>query len=223
MKNADRLIYIKLEDDLFWSSSCQGFAFGEIINDFRIPDLQTTFVRNGKMYSIFDSASATIQMPDPIFEPFIREIFEKAGGSPDDFKLNYGSIISKCYDTFPALHFMFDKIWLTVNVEDYVIDVSEAQDRSQCYLLITKGELPFLVLGLPIFNGYYMVHDDVNGRLGFAAGIRSSKKDPQWGTVPTNVFSDKETQKDWQETKEQNEEEGVAEIWPDDGDFINSD
>ena len=57
MKNADRLTYIKLHDDLFWSASCEGFAFGELHNDYRVPDLQTSFVRDGKMYSIFDSGS----------------------------------------------------------------------------------------------------------------------------------------------------------------------
>lgn len=66
---------------------------------------------------------------------------------------------------------MFDKTWLTVDVDDYVIDVSEAQDRSQCYLLIAQGESPFLVMGLPLFVGYYTVHDDVNGKIGFAAGV----------------------------------------------------
>ena len=56
MKTEDNLTYIKLQDDLFWSASCQGFAFNDLYNDYSIPDLQTTFVRDGKIYSIFDSS-----------------------------------------------------------------------------------------------------------------------------------------------------------------------
>ena len=85
MKNENNLVYIELQDDLFWSASCQGFAFGELSNDYKVPDLQTSFVRDGRIYSTFDSGSAQIQMPDPLFEPFVRQIFEKAGVSADDY------------------------------------------------------------------------------------------------------------------------------------------
>ena len=193
MKDENNLVYIELQDDLFWSASCQGFAFGELSNDYKVPDLQTSFVRDGRIYSTFDSGSAQIQMPDPLFEPFVRQIFEKAGVSADDYQISSGRILTQCHETMPPLHFMFDKIWLTVDVDDYMLDVSEAQDRSQCYLLIAQGEMPFLVLGLPLFSGYYTIHDDVGGRMGFAAGIRSSKTGPYWGAIPTSEFSDEET------------------------------
>ena len=60
MKSSKTLSYIKMFDDLFWASGCQGFAFGPLLNDYSVPDLGENFVKNGQMYSIFDSGSATI-------------------------------------------------------------------------------------------------------------------------------------------------------------------
>jgi len=124
MKKADSIPYIALHDDLFWAASCQGFAFNELRNDYRVPDLQTTYIRNGEVYSIFDSGSVSIQIPDPLFETFVKHLFAEAGH--DDYTISRGNILTPCYDTFPTLHFMFDKVWLTVDVNDYVVDYSDA-------------------------------------------------------------------------------------------------
>jgi len=53
----------------------------------------------------------------------------------DDFKLVDGIITTKCYE-FPPLYFLFDGFWVQVDASDYVLDFSEAQDRSICMLLI---------------------------------------------------------------------------------------
>lgn len=73
---------------------------------------------------------------------------------------------------------MFDKTWLTVDPADYVVDISDSQDRSLCLLQITKGEQPFAVMGLPLLMNYYTVHDDVKGQIGFAPHTSSTKIEP---------------------------------------------
>jgi hypothetical protein len=79
MKVVDKLMYIGLEDDLFWAASCQGFAFGPLLNDYKVPDLKTDYISKGHMYSVFDSASNTIQLPDIIFNHFVDALSIEVG------------------------------------------------------------------------------------------------------------------------------------------------
>ena len=80
---------------------------------------------------------------------------------------------------------MFDGTWFTVKRDDYVVDISEAQDESLCMLLVALGDSPFVVMGLPLYAGYYAVHDDMRDRIGFAPLAGSSKNEPIWGSNPT--------------------------------------
>ena len=45
-------------------------------------------------------------------------------------------------------------------------------------------------MGLPLFVGYYTVHDDFNGKIGFVPGFRSPKNGPYWGNAPQSDFGD---------------------------------
>ena len=47
-------------------------------------------------------------------------------GKWDNYQFYEGFIFSECYANFPDLYFMFQKKWIIVNSEDYVLDVSEA-------------------------------------------------------------------------------------------------
>jgi len=44
VKNMQDLRYIDLEDNLFWATSCEGFAFGSVKNSFAIPNLLSQFI-----------------------------------------------------------------------------------------------------------------------------------------------------------------------------------
>ena len=72
---------------------------------------------------------------------------------------------------------MFEKKWIVVNSEDYVLDVSEAQDGSQCLLLLIGLDGPYNIFGTPLFQGYYTIHD------------QSNKAETRLGFVPTNISS----------------------------------
>ena len=75
VKNPDAFANIKLTDDLFWSSGCQGFGFGDLGNNFQIPDLQTKFIRNNEVYSIFDTGSAHIQIPKELYPAYLKQLY----------------------------------------------------------------------------------------------------------------------------------------------------
>lgn len=62
-------------------------------------------------------------------------------------------------------------------------------------LLLSRGDAPFIVLGLPLYVGYYTVHDDRAGNLGFAPHKTSSKPKITWGILPTKELGDADDQK----------------------------
>ena len=45
--------------------------------------------------------------------------------SGDEYELANGYVVTKCYDDFPSLHFLFDDKWLTVDPSEYVVDISD--------------------------------------------------------------------------------------------------
>ena len=51
-------------------------------------------------------------------------MFSEMGGN--EFEVADGYVISKCYDDFPIVYFLFGSKWLAVNPEDYVVDISES-------------------------------------------------------------------------------------------------
>ena len=95
----------------------------------------------------------------------------------NEHELAQGYVMSKCYNDFPMLHFLFDQRWISVHQTDYVIDVSEAKDRSLCVLLLSPGNHPFIVMGMPVYMNYYAVHEDSYDRIGFAPLVNSPKVD----------------------------------------------
>lgn len=106
--------------------------------------------------------------------------------------MSKGYVISKCYDDFPDIQFLFGDKWITVSPDDYVLDISENKDRSMCVLMLTQGEQAFFVMGLPAFMDYYTIHDEDNNRLGFVPHSNSKKgalvdgKQPSQGFESTN-------------------------------------
>lgn len=195
MKDPEAIRYVSLLDDLFWATNCQGFAFEGLENNYRFPNLDSEYIKNNQLYSVFDSESSHLVLPEFFFQPYVEKIFDMTTGK--DYEVSEGKILTKCYDSFPALHFMFDKIWLTVSPNDYVIDISADQDRSLCQLSIVAGSQPFLVMGLPLLMDYYTVHNDKIGSIGFVPRAGSAKDGPYWGTVPTRTFSLSTTGVEW--------------------------
>ena len=106
----------------------------------------------------------------------------------NEHELTYGYVMSKCYNDFPVLHFLFDRKWLAVHPQDYVVDVSEKKDRSLCVLLLSPGTHPFLVMGMPLYMNYYAVHEDSNERIGFAPHTSSPKAGLSKGIQPERVL-----------------------------------
>jgi len=185
MKDPESLIYISLVDDLFWGTYTTGFAFGFINNDFRVPSDANIPAHDGQVYTIFDSDSETIRMPKHIFSTYMDALYAE-GSIGDARDVKPAGVTVKCVSEYPQLHFLLDRTWLTVQAEDYVTVLG----NGNCLIKIAEGDAPFMVLGTPLYKGYMAIHDDKNGRLGFAPSKASKKTGPYWGSTPGNDFAD---------------------------------
>lgn len=55
----------------------------------------------------------------------------------DEYEINDGYVLTRCYEDFPTLYFMFDNKWVTIEPYEYLVDISDFQDRSICVLLMS--------------------------------------------------------------------------------------
>lgn len=86
------------------------------------------------MYTIIDTGSNAIYFSSLYYEDFIRKLFSYVEGGTV-WALKDGIIETLCYD-FPPIYFMFDNKWIMVSPSDYVLDITDVQDRSLCILMI---------------------------------------------------------------------------------------
>jgi len=142
-------------------------------------------VRDRSIYSMIDSGSNAIYFSELFFADFIKALFDYIGS--DDYTMVDGIINSDCHD-FPPLFFQFDEYWIKVDPSDYVLDRSEAQDRSVCMLMVFPNSTPFHVIGSPALIGYYTIHEMEKGRIGFAPHKDSKKPKLEKGEKPKKVF-----------------------------------
>ena len=138
LRTPGQLVYVNVLEDFFWSQYNQGFAIGSTRpeDSFAYHDVDPLYeatVKNSSVYTIIDTGSNAIYFSALYYESFLRKIFAWVGG--ETWAMKDGIVNTLCYD-FPPLYFMFDNKWIMVSPEDYVIDFSDAQDRSLCILML---------------------------------------------------------------------------------------
>ena len=138
------------------------------------------------MYSIIDTGSSALILSSYFFKDIIKKIYKYVGD--DEYVIRTGYVFTRCYDNFPNLYFMFDGHWIEIRPEEYVWDTSRAQDRSQCVLLMSSIEGPMNILGMPLFHGYYTIHDMEEGRLGYVPHHNSQKGPLEPGLRPIKLL-----------------------------------
>ena len=142
-------------------------------------------IKDHSVYSIIDTGSNGIYYSALYYEALIRKIFEYVQG--ETWAMRDEIVNTLCYD-FPSLFFMFDNKWIEVRPEDYVVDISGAQDRSLCILLIFPQNTAYHIFGMPLLVNYYTIHEMEEGRIGFAPHKDSQKSKLVEAKVPTTLF-----------------------------------
>ncbi len=90
-------VSITVHDDFFWSADWQSVAFGDSSNVF-------AFENKTPMYSIFDTGTTHLVLPDTYFKSFITALMEAAGVS--DYEVER-YVTFACTESFPRLYFNF--------------------------------------------------------------------------------------------------------------------
>lgn len=165
-----------MNEDFFWSADCQAIKAGE-----------TGYLMEGSPYCIFDSGSSHIMVPPDLWEPVMDAVFNAT-----DFLASYvverGTVYVDCAqkDLFEPVSFMIKQHYITMFPEDYIYDVNG--DNSVCVLLFAKNTYNFFILGTPIYQGYYAIHNMEDSTLTYAPLSLSGKPVPELSPFPTQFL-----------------------------------
>ena len=124
MRDSDELVWIELQEDFFWSSYCQGFAIGELSNSWAwgsIKDNDET-LKDNTIYSLFDTGASQIIVPQNYFSDFLEQVY--SGMADNEYELKNDIVVTKCYEDFPPIHFLYEEHWVSVYPDQYVIDLN---------------------------------------------------------------------------------------------------
>lgn len=174
-----------MNDDFFWSADCQAIKAGE-----------TGYLLEGSPYCIFDSGSSHIMVPPDLWEPFMDAVFS-ATGFLAKYVVERGTVYVDCTqkDLFEPVSFMIKQHYITMFPKDYIYDVNG--DNSVCVLLFAKNTYNFFILGTPIYQGYYAIHNMEDSTLTYAPLSLSGKPVPELSPFPTQFLLDNSLSKDF--------------------------
>lgn len=116
------------------------------------------FKLDGAPYTILDSGSSHLMVPPLLLSP-ILEAWVAASAGILDFVVQEGLVFVDCAQKsiMKPIKFMFSEYWIEIAVEDYVWDA--LGDNSVCMMLIAANSYDFFLLGLPVFQHYYTIHN----------------------------------------------------------------
>ena len=128
-------------------------------------------------------------LPPSVYESFILQLLE-ALGNPK-YVQQSGMIIvdSQTIVNLVPVSFMFNNYWMTLDPEDYLLDVSRASDGSALLIMFLQNSYEFYIFGQPIMQNYYMTFSMENTTMTVIPNAWTTKKALQLGTVPETPLS----------------------------------
>ena len=173
-----------IEKDFFWAQYCQAVAIGDRLqsNSYRwgpIDDFDLE-IRDGSIYSIFDSGSTSLMISKLYYGSLINEIFARMGNITWKYTSDF-RVVTECDADYPSLFFMFENNWIEVSPDNYVY---HEQDDLMCTFLIMPVDSPTNMLGMPLLMDYYTVFDQKHDRIGWAPHKDSNKAPLTLGALP---------------------------------------
>ena len=191
---------LSMLDDYFWSAPCQGVSIGDPsdpLNQYKWENYEaySNTIRQNAVYSVIDTGSSAMMISSVYYESLILKLFERL---PDvQWSFSRGAVITSCDAAFPTLYFMLDSRWIEVDPADYVAMDPENQD--QCFLFILPINLPINIFGMPLFVGYYTIHDPVAGTVEFAPHSTSTKSNLRTDALNTDQLLELSSGPSWEE------------------------
>ena len=87
---------------------------------------------------------------------------------------------------WPPVFVLLGTKWLEISAQDYIIDVSLAQDKSACKVGWEINRDNFWVFGSGLYEGYYVTHNPELPSVGFALLKDTWKREIPEGGKPSD-------------------------------------
>ena len=112
-------------------------------------------------------------------------------GNPK-YVVQYGVVIldTKTITNLVPVSFMFNNYWITLDPEDYLIDITTANDGSALMIMFLQNSYEFFIFGQPIMQNYYMTFSMENSTMTVVPNAWTTKMPLQLGTIPTTPLSE---------------------------------
>jgi len=164
-------------DDFFWSTWTQAIKFSENLE----------YAIEGSPYTIFDTGSSHLMVPPLLLEPIVEGLIA-ATGNRAQYAVQQGITFVDCNQRglFKPLSFMYTEYYIEIDPEDYIWDVNG--DGQVCTLLIIANSYDFFLLGQPVYQKYYTIHDMRRATIGYAALRNTNKEIPQRASIPNEIM-----------------------------------
>ena len=162
LKKGDEASRIEVIDDYFWSSWMQGIQIGRTTIFHYSFDLSSQAVWNeteSGVYTIFNTASPDLTISNIWFDSFVEMLNETSGGS--FYMRESGRLFTtSCDPTQNHIDVHFQVGWhlLTVRPIDYLWP--EIGLDGKCGTRFVRAEIPFMILGAPVYRDYIVEHSD---------------------------------------------------------------
>jgi len=176
MNDPSELVEMSALDNFWWAQTITGLRFGEgeSVSAFSIPP----------DFCMTDTGTSLVYIPESMFNTFMDKLLETV----DDniYQADGDDILTLCEPSaYPKVSILYASYWAEILPEDYILDVSLAEDRSICMVGFTyQGDDEGWMLGDVFLRGFYATHDMDAKMMGFAPSSGSKKNMLISGSAP---------------------------------------
>jgi len=167
MNNPSELIEMPALNNFWWAQNINGLKFGD--------GASASSFSIASDFCMTDTGTSLVYIPESMYNNVIDRVLEDV--SADVYQINDDEVLSLCEPTlFPKISVRYGGYWAEILPEDYILDVSIAQDESICMVGLTwQADEEGWMLGDVFLRGFYATHDMDNKKFGFAPSAGSSK------------------------------------------------
>lgn len=128
MNNPDELVEMDPFDNFWWAQTISGLKFGSgsSANAFSIPP----------DFCMTDTGTSLVYIPESLYNTVIERVLE--GVDSNAYQVDDDEVLALCQpELFPKISILYGGYWAEILPEDYILDVSLAQDESICIVGLT--------------------------------------------------------------------------------------
>lgn len=167
MNNPNELVEMDALENFWWAQTITGLKFGSgsSASSFSI----------SSDFCMTDTGTSLVYIPESMYNNVMNRILQDV--DPNAYQVNDDEVLALCEpNLFPKFSVRYGGYWAEILPEDYILDVSLAQDDSICMVGLTwQSDEEGWMLGDVFLRGFYATHDMDTKKFGFAPSAGSRK------------------------------------------------